>query len=67
MMQWTVPDDLSGDLGTPTAMFELGGLDLYDRQFALDPNSDRFLMNFKISESTQSTILVQNWIRLLDD
>ncbi len=68
MMQWTVPDDLSGVLGSPTALFEVGGLDLHDtRVFAIGPNNERFLMNFKTSESSELTILVQNWIRLLDE
>ncbi len=68
MMQWIVPPDLSGSLGAPVPLFSVGELGLVQEPYYdVDPNSDRFLMNFKKSESTRSAILVQNWKRLLDE
>ena len=68
MYRWNAPVDLSGSVEPPVALFGLEHLGLVRNSgFSVGPAEDRFLMNFQTTEATESTVLVQNWKRLIDE
>lgn len=68
MYRWNPPDDLSGAIESPVPLFGLNDLGLVvESKFVIHPDGDRFLLNFQNTPGTTSTILVQNWQRLLDE